>query len=690
MTVGPTSIRCPACGADIPFQLGSSLVAICSYCRMAVGRGDLSQLGKVAELIPTGSKLSLGARGNFGGHKVKLIGRVQLQWQEGVWDEWYAAFDDGRWGWIAEAQGRYYLSFPLPHAAVPPLDSLHPGSRVTVQGVGSLVATDFKTATLASAEGELPEGLTQTRRTVDLEGADGAFATFDYGDGSSPPEVFAGKQLGHHEQQVTHTEAVAPVAAAAKGAQKLVCPNCQGPVDVRLPAQTKRVTCAYCHALLDLSQGPLRYVAALEKLRTEPKIPIGAKGKLRGVDYLVLGYLLRRCTVESVDYDWEEYLLYSPAQDGFFWLVDSVGHWSFVRPISAGAVSDKISIATFEGKSYRRFSAVIATTVTVLGEFYWEVAAGDSCSATDFIAPPLGLSCEASGEEINWSQATYLEPSEVSAAFGVPPLDGDRKGVGSMQPWPHAKTAASLNRWAVGGTLAAVLLSLGLGAGREPTTLTDIQFANLSDPVSFQRGAEIILPQVVETPDGGTVDASASGSWPGSTDLGATTLVGTSDAPGTQSYLSQPFLVPEHQNLEVRLDAAVDNNWAFVGGALIQKDSGDSDAFELESSYYHGYEGGESWSEGGQVSTAHFSAMPAGLYVMRFDYQWDPTRPRPCSGLSVVAGVSRAYRLILLLLFLWLPPLWMLIRKAAFGASRWQESNVSSASSDSGGGGDDD
>lgn len=684
MTAAPTSIRCPACGADIPFELGNSLVAVCNYCRMAVGRGDLSQLGKVAALIPTGSKLSLGARGNFGGHKVKLIGRVQLKWQEGVWDEWYAAFDDGRWGWIAEAQGRYYLSFPLPSASAPQFESLHPGSRVTVPGVGSLVATDFKTATLASAEGELPEGLTQTRRTIDLEGPDGAFATFDYGDGSSPPEVFAGKQLGHHEQKVTQTEGHAP-APAAKGGEKLVCPNCQGPVDVRLPGQTKRVTCAYCRALLDLSKGPLRYIAALEKLRSEPKIPIGAKGKLRGVDYLVLGYLLRRCTVESVDYDWEEYLLYSPAQEGFFWLVDSMGHWSFVRPISAAAVQESFGGGTrFEDQKYRRFSAVIAATVTVLGEFYWEVAAGDSCSATDFIAPPLGLSCEASGDGITWSQATYLEPPEVTAAFGLPALTEDRIGVGSMQPWSHAKTSASLNRWAVGATAAALLLSAGLGAGRQPITLTDLQFPNLSDPVSFQRGTAAIEPQLLPLPDGGAVEATAAGPLPGSDDPSDATLVGTSNSPGTQSFLTQPFEVPAHQNLEVRLDAAVDNAWAFVGGALIQKDTGDSDAFELESSYYHGYDDGY-WSEGDRVSTAHFSAMAAGLYVMRLDYQWEGNRPRPTARLSVVAGASRWYRLVLLMLLFWLPPSFLLISRGLFESRRWQESNVISHSSDSGG-----
>ncbi len=677
------ALRCPACGADVPLRLGSSLVAVCPYCRMAIGRGNLEKLGKVAELIPTGTKLRLHTRGNLGGHQFELVGRVQLRWQAGVWDEWYASFDDGRQGWVAEAQGRYYVTFLVPGCSPPALGDLSPGQRVALPGLGDFVATDFKTAELASAEGELPEGLTPTRRTVDLEGADGGFATIDYGDGTEAPEVYAGKQVGSAEQHLSHRDE-APGAPAKAAGQKLVCPQCQAPVDVRVPGQSQRVTCAYCRALLDLSSGALRYVAALERLETEPKIPIGKQGRLRGVDHLVVGYLRRRCTVDGVRYDWEEYLLYAAAQDAFSWLVESDGHWSLVKPISAGAVTETsagaLAYAKFEGKRYRRFSAVVATTVTVLGEFYWEVAADESWFADDYVRPPEGLSCERNDEEVAWSHAAYVEPDEVSLAFGVPGLAAERQGVGSLQPWPHEASLRSMRRWSLGATVAAVLLSIALG--KSVTTLTELRLPPVADPVAFQTGWAEIVPQ--EPGDGGAEDGGVTLLPPAEPGQPAQ-LAGISETAGSQSFLSEPFDVPPHENLEVRLAADVDNAWAWVGGALIQKDTGESDSFDVESSYYHGYDDGD-WSEGSPVAAAHLSALPPGRYVARFDYEWDAKRPRPSGTITVSSGVSRGWRLELLLAALWLLPALLLAARILFSYLRWLESNVGSGTPAPGGG----
>ena len=51
--------NCPSCGAPVEFKSGQSIVVICGYCRSAVARTDreLKDLGKVAELIETGSPL---------------------------------------------------------------------------------------------------------------------------------------------------------------------------------------------------------------------------------------------------------------------------------------------------------------------------------------------------------------------------------------------------------------------------------------------------------------------------------------------------------------------------------------------------------------------------------------------------------------------------------------------------------
>ena len=85
------SARCPSCGAPVVFQLGASLLRVCDQCGAAVARkgADLASYGKVAELIPTPSVLALGARGGYAGApSFELIGRLQLDYGAGTWDEW--------------------------------------------------------------------------------------------------------------------------------------------------------------------------------------------------------------------------------------------------------------------------------------------------------------------------------------------------------------------------------------------------------------------------------------------------------------------------------------------------------------------------------------------------------------------------------------------------------------------------
>src|SRR6202521_2148646 len=106
--------NCPACGAPVSFKTGSSIVVVCEFCQSVVARTDraLEDLGKVAELVDTGSPLDVGLKGKHHGVGFELTGRAQLGHEAGgVWDEWYAAFADGRWGWLAEAQGRFYFTF---------------------------------------------------------------------------------------------------------------------------------------------------------------------------------------------------------------------------------------------------------------------------------------------------------------------------------------------------------------------------------------------------------------------------------------------------------------------------------------------------------------------------------------------------------------------------------------------------
>src|SRR5205807_10071683 len=134
---------------------------VCDYCRSVVARTDvaLQDLGKVAALVDTGSPLRRDLPGKYHGVGYRIVGRTQMRHEMGgIWDEWYAAFDDGRWGWLAEAMGKFYLTFEQPPPGnAPAFEDLEPGTGYTPPGVvGRLVVAEVGKATMQGAEGEIP------------------------------------------------------------------------------------------------------------------------------------------------------------------------------------------------------------------------------------------------------------------------------------------------------------------------------------------------------------------------------------------------------------------------------------------------------------------------------------------------------------------------------------------------------
>ena len=92
----------------------------------------------MAALVEDRSPLQLGAEGSYRGVHFALIGRIQIKYSQGLWNEWYLLFDDMRTGWLSEAGGQYVLTF-LQHVpdALPAMDSLKIGQRfVLVGGAG--------------------------------------------------------------------------------------------------------------------------------------------------------------------------------------------------------------------------------------------------------------------------------------------------------------------------------------------------------------------------------------------------------------------------------------------------------------------------------------------------------------------------------------------------------------------------
>ena len=184
---------CPSCGAQVGFASGDSVLVVCPYCSSTLLRkGDVVEnLGRMAELFNDHSPLQLGVQGRIFGRGFGLIGRLQVRYPAGTWNEWRLLYDDGSTGWLSEDNGQLVLLddglTPERAAAVarearwPAFDALKLDAPFAVEGVVWRVVNK-ESATVIAGEGELPYriGAGVPVRVADLRGPAGEFATLDY------------------------------------------------------------------------------------------------------------------------------------------------------------------------------------------------------------------------------------------------------------------------------------------------------------------------------------------------------------------------------------------------------------------------------------------------------------------------------------------------------------------------------
>ncbi|HBV64208.1 MAG TPA: DUF4178 domain-containing protein [Rhodopirellula sp.] len=462
---------CPSCGAPLEFTVGS-VVSVCDFCQSAVARTDrkVEDIGKVAELVETSSRLRCGLSGTFNRKSFTVVGRVQYQHPAGgVWDEWYLAFPGGRWGWLAEAQGKTQLMFQRKLSSkvkVPDFDSLEVGGAVKL-GASEFSVTERGVATALAAEGDMPWAFRvgAEHRFVDLQGDKDVFATFEYGKSIS---AYVGKEISLDSLALEGDGWDVIDATVVTAAASLNCPQCGGTLTLHVPDASLRVTCPSCNSLLDADNGKLSYLKTLGKpKKLKLQLPLGTEGKLFGDDYMVIGFLARFAMYAGVSYPWQEYLLYSEKL-GFRWLVYNDRHWSFASPASGEAAKNTgaANEIAYDGSSFQIYDRGVATVKHVLGEFYWKVEAGEKVKTADYIAPPRMLSYEWSetgkSSEVTISESVYVQTDEIEAAFGVENLPRSF-GVGPIQPPPSFDKRLFIT-WPA---LAAVLLLIYLAFGAD-------------------------------------------------------------------------------------------------------------------------------------------------------------------------------------------------------------------------------
>lgn len=635
--------RCPSCGAPVEFKSAASILAVCDYCQSTlIRRGeDLEDLGKMAALIPDRSPLQRGAEGRWRGRHFGLIGRIQLRYEQGLWNEWHLLFDDGKSGWLSEAGGEFVISEPQWLAeSLPRFEELQPDARHLIDGRAYTVS-NVETAECVAGEGELPfkVGAGYPAPVADLRDEQGRFATLDYSDDPARPLLFVGESVDFKSLAWANLRQGVPLPTVTVKARAFNCPSCGAALKIA-HENIETVGCGSCGALLDPGDERIKVLnSARTKKKVAPLLELGSKGSLRGEALEVIGFMRRRMRADSVDYYWSEYVLLGP-DNRLVWLTESDGHWNVARVLPR-AVNPVAGRFRHDGRDYKHFQSYRAYADFVIGEFPWRVRFDETAEIEDYVAPPFMLSKERSAKEVTWTLGEYLTPEEVQAAFQPKTTLPRPIGVYANQPNPLEERHRRVCRrfWQFAGLALAVHFLLLL----------------------FGPGGKVLTQPMTFTPD--------------------------DDEP----RLTSEFVLDGKANrLELIHDTSVDNSWVALNATLVNKDTGENWQASKEVSHYSGVEDGDSWSEGSRSEEVVFSDLPPGHYLLAIESDMDDGSRPVNDRLTIARAGPRWSSLVLLLLFLAAFPIYTRIGKGGFEVKRWAESDHPLVTVTSGDGGDDD
>lgn len=440
-------------------------MAVCEYCRAAVLKdaASVEDIGKLSQVLEDFSPIQIGTAGVFAGHAFTVVGRIQLRYDQGMWNEWFLLFDDTTTSWLGDASGQYTLTTPRAvDGEITSFEEVTPGQTYDIGGQ-PFIASDKRDAQCIGGQGELPfrVGDGYRIRTVDLR-QEAAFVTLDYSDGPVPvvyngmavtlPELHC--QLLRDDEQIK--------ASAGKYRGKLApldCPSCGSAISY-LPGLTTTLVCPACAAQLDAA-GPQATVLAKGEAvaRTLTTLQLGATATINGSTHTVIGAMVRSDEEGST---WTEYLVFS-ARQGFFWLVETDEGWSRSDVLSVWpkwSSLDAYSVK-LDNHAYTRQYDYTATVQYAAGAFNWRVAAGDQARVLEFESGQNGLSAELTGSELTWSRSSPLAFDQLKMWFGTGIKGEGSNALAKREPGTLRGTQMKFVWWILGLNAIPLLFNFG-------------------------------------------------------------------------------------------------------------------------------------------------------------------------------------------------------------------------------------
>ncbi|MFZ7091080.1 DUF4178 domain-containing protein [Primorskyibacter sp. 2E233] len=403
----------------------------------------------------------------------------------------------------------------------------------------------------------------------------------------------------------------------AASLESINCTACGAGLDILGGGRVTTHICSYCGTEMDARHDYRALRKFSDMPRPDTPFSLGQTGKIRGVEWTVIGTLGHREDWGSKTWTWVEHQIFSPTH-GYAWLTVEDGHLIFSRRLRGAPQSlwisenwvetaENIPFVWYGSETFKYLQTTKSRLTFAEGEFTWSPSVGDTTTTVSAMSPTAMLDFSQTGTEREIYRSTYLPQAETLKAFGLKPGDLKRQGVHALQPYKAGENSG--------------FIAYASGLAAAASFIIALTF-------SFLPGFQILAPTTLTTrslPRSVTFDITDT-----------TKLAG------------------------IKLQSDVANAWAYYEMELT--DPEDEPMFEAGRTveYYYGREGSENWSEGSRSTSLYFRPSEPGTYTLTVDQPeagtWGSSNIRKASGVTISArqGMSSGF--------------WMYVLGAGFAA----------------------
>jgi hypothetical protein len=319
-----------------------------------------------------------------------------------------------------------------------------------------------------------------------------------------------------------------------------ICPKCNHPNHLDLELAIEQYVCSNCKALIDAAEN--KFIKEISSCKYFTSLKIGQKGTIEKTEYTVVAIVIRKT---GSGYQWAEYYLKDKHLNDAF-LSESEGHWVFMKPLAQTFQTTKYS-ATYNDETYRKYEITQCSIASAQGFFEDSIKYGVA-SYSEYVRGNKMISYEHHGENSKYYlEGRHFPNSELKKAFKTFDFLPSKNGYGIVQPF-FINTKQLINIFGV----AAIIISLL----QFYFYITRSNYEVYRDSIRF-------------------------------------------DAVRDKELISKSFeLKGASAPLEVKLYSNVNNSWANIELSLVNEKNNETEYASKDIEQYHGYEDGESWSEG--------------------------------------------------------------------------------------------